>query len=139
MSEQLEAGPACFDFMVQMQVPGKIMPVEDATVAWSEDDSPFVKVAEIRIPKISEQPATGTERVQPKFDTEANRQFCENLSFNPWHSLPDHRPVGVFNRVRKALYQEIAKYRWDANRRQYDDPSAPALINGQPPEPPLVN
>ncbi|MGB7452336.1 MAG: catalase family protein [Lysobacterales bacterium] len=135
MSEQLEAGPACFDFMVQMQVPGKIMPVEDATIAWSEDDSPFVKVAEIRIPRISEQPATGTERVQPPFDTEANRQFCENLSFNPWHSLPEHRPVGVFNRVRKALYQEIAKYRWDANRRQYDDPSAPALMKDQPREP----
>ncbi|MCG6912167.1 MAG: hypothetical protein LJE94_18910, partial [Deltaproteobacteria bacterium] len=42
MAEQLEAGPACFDFMVQLQVPGKIMPVEDATIAWSEKDSPFV-------------------------------------------------------------------------------------------------
>ena len=122
MAEQLEAGPACFDFMVQLQVPGKIMPVEDATIAWSEKDSPFVTVARVEIP-------------QQEFDNEDNRQFCENLSFNPWHSLPDHKPVGVFNRVRKALYEEVAKYRWDANRRQYDDPSAPALIDGQPPEP----
>lgn len=122
MAEQLEAGPACFDFMVQLQVPGKIMPVEDATIVWREKDSPFVTVAEVTIP-------------QQEFDTEENRQFCENLSFNPWHSLPDHKPVGVFNRVRKALYEEVAKYRWDANRRQYDDPSAPALIDGQPPEP----
>ena len=33
--------------------------------------------------------------------------------------------------------QEIAKYRWDANRRQYKKPNAPALaplIDGQPPE-----
>ena len=145
MTEQLEVGPACFDFMVQRQVPGKIMPVEDATVLWSEKDSPFVKVAQIRIPKISKQQAAQKdgqqpavkEGEQPPFDTEANREFCEDLSFNPWHSLADHRPVGVFNRVRKALYQEIAKYRWDANRRQYDDPNAPALIDGQPPEPPL--
>ena len=126
MNEQLEAGPACFDFMVQRQVPGKIMPVEDATVAWSEDDSPFVKVAQIEIPKVPKQTPA---------QVEANRQFCENLSFNPWHSLADHEPVGVFNRVRKALYQEIAKYRWDANRRQYEDPDAPALTDGQPPEP----
>ena len=140
MSEQLEAGPVCFDFMVQMQVPGKIMPVEDATVVWSEKDSPFVKVAQIKIPKTSKQRPADNEDWQPPFDTEPNREFCEDLSFNPWHSLAEHRPVGVFNRVRKALYQEIAKYRWDANRRQYKDPDAPALaplIDGQPPEPNL--
>ena len=122
MAEQLAEGPACFDFMVQMQVPGKTMPVEDATVVWKEKDSPFVKVAEIKIPSQS-------------FNTEENRAFCEDLSFNPWHSLADHRPIGVFNRVRKALYEEVAKYRWDANRRQYDDPNAPALEPDEPPEP----
>ncbi len=122
MAEQLAEGPACFDFMVQMQVPGKTMPVEDATVVWKEKDSPFVKVAEIKIPS-------------QNFNTEENREFCEDLSFNPWHSLADHRPIGVFNRVRKALYEEVAKYRWDANRRQYDDPNAPALEPDEPPEP----
>ena len=122
MVEQLESGPACFDFMVQLQVPGKIMPVEDSTIVWSEKDSPFVTVAHIEIP-------------QQEFNNMEQNQFCENLSFNPWHSLPAHRPVGVFNRVRKALYEEIAKYRWDANRRQYDNPDAPALIDGEPPEP----
>jgi catalase len=124
MAEQLAAGPACFDFMVQLQVPGKIMPVEDSTIVWSEKDSPFVTVASLEIP-------------QQEFNTEPQNTFCENLSYNPWHSLPEHRPTGVFNRVRKALYEEIAKYRYDANQQQYDDPSGPALDNSVPipPEP----
>lgn len=121
--EHLQQAPACFDFMMQMQVPGKMMPVEDATIAWSEKDSPFVPVARIKVPMQS-------------FDSPAQNDFCEDLSFNPWHSLPAHKPVGVFNRIRKALYEEVAKYRWDANRRQYGEPDAPGLVVMQPPEPP---
>ncbi len=122
MGEQLAAGPACFDFMVQPQVPGKPMPVEDATIVWSERDSPFVPVAQIRID-------------DPDFDTEARNEFCEDLSFNPWHSLPEHRPIGVFNRVRKALYEEVAKYRRVANQEQYGDGQPITLQPGQPAEP----
>ncbi len=120
--EHLEQAPACFAFMMQSQVPGKMMPVEDATIAWSEKDSPFVPVARIEVPKQS-------------FNSPEQNDFCEDLSFNPWHSLPAHKPVGVFNRIRKALYEEVAKYRWDANRRQYGEPDAPGLVEMQPPEP----
>ncbi len=98
MKQQLAAGGACFDFMIQLQVPGKNMPVEDPTVEWSGKDSPFVRVATVEIPK-------------QEFDKADVNTFCENLSFNPWHSLPDHRPAGGLNRVRKALYQEVARYR----------------------------
>jgi hypothetical protein len=122
MSEQLAAGPACFDFMVQLQKPGLPMPVEDATIAWKESHSPFVAVARIEIPA-------------QEFDTPAQNEFCEDLSFNPWHALPDHRPIGVFNRVRKALYEEVAKYRWASNQRQYGDGEPITLQAGQPPEP----
>ncbi len=122
MAEQLAAGPACFDFMVQVQQPGKQMPVEDATVVWSQSDTPFQKIATIQIPA-------------QDFDTEAQNEFCENLSYNPWHSLPDHRPIGVFNRVRKALYSEVAKYRWSANQRQKGDGKPLTLDSNQPPEP----
>jgi len=31
----------CFELLVQPQVAGKNMPVEDPTVVWSEEDSPF--------------------------------------------------------------------------------------------------
>ncbi len=122
MQEQLAAGSACFDFMVQPQVPGEMMPVEDATIRWQEDDSPFVKVARITIPA-------------QQFDNAGSDRFCENLSFNPWHSVADHRPIGVFNRVRKALYLEVAKYRRSSNQRQERGETTITLEPGQPPEP----
>jgi len=99
---QAEKGEACFDLMVQLQVAGKDMPVEDATVDWSEKDSPFIPVARITFKK------------QANNTAEMN-QTCENLSFNPWHSLPEHEPVGVMNRVRKALYQSMGNYRRTKN------------------------
>ena len=121
--QQLETAPVCYDFLVQLQVAGKNMPVEDATVVWKEKDSPFVPVARIEIPRQA-------------FDTDEQNAFCEALSYNPWHSLPEHRPIGVFNRVRKALYEEVARYRWTENRGlESDAPVPPVLQSGQPPEP----
>jgi hypothetical protein len=42
-------------------------------------------------------------------------RFCENLSFNPWHCLAEHKPLGVVNRVRKMIYQEMSAYRHQLN------------------------
>jgi catalase len=100
MVKRLAGGGACFDFMVQLQVPGKNMPVEDTTVKWSEDDSPFIPVGRIDI---------------PAQEFESNNALGEGLSFNPWHSLPEHRPIGVMNRIRKAVYVEISRYRRQMN------------------------
>jgi catalase len=100
MVKRLNAGGACFDFMVQLQIQGKNMPVEDTTVEWSTDDSPFIPVARLDIP--SQQ-------------FEINNDLGEGLSFNPWHSLPEHRPIGVMNRIRKAVYLEVSRYRREMN------------------------
>ena len=102
MAQEIAGAPACFDFMVQLQARGKNMPVEDATVEWSEDESPFVPVARIEIPP-------------QEFDTAEQNNYCESLAFNPWHSLPAHRPLGAMNRVRKAVYVEISRYRRTKN------------------------
>jgi catalase len=102
LKAELAQGEGCFDLAVQLQVAGKNMPVEDATVLWSEADSPFLKVARVTIPR-------------QEFDTPEQNAFCENLSFTPWHALPDHEPVGVMNRVRRAVYQEISRYRHAKN------------------------
>jgi hypothetical protein len=100
MVKRLSAGSACFDFMVQLQVPGRDMPVEDTTVEWSEEDSSFIPVARLDIPS-------------QQFET--NNDLCEGLAFNPWHSLPEHRPIGVMNRIRKAVYLEVSRYRRQSN------------------------
>lgn len=117
--EQLGAGDACFDFMVQVQDPMKNMPVEDTTVRWTEDDSPFVKVAKVTIPKQS-------------FDTQAQNQFCENLSFTPWHGTQDIEPVGGINRLRKAVYDGVSRFRHGKNKVDKQEPKGWCLeLNGE--------
>lgn len=109
--QQLASGDACFDFMVQFQTDAELMPIEDATVEWDEAVSPFRKVARIHIPSQS-------------FESAAQMEFCENLSFNPWRSLPEHRPLGGINRVRKDLYREMAEFRHRRNGVTYEEPNA---------------
>lgn len=103
LKQELEAGEACFDFMVQLQVPGKNMSIEDPTIEWKESDSPFIPVARITIPP-------------QDFDTPEQMTFCENLSFAPWHALPEHRPVGQFNRLRRYVYPASSDYRHKHNQ-----------------------
>jgi catalase len=100
MTEHLTHEGACFEFLVQPQMIGKYMPVEDTTIQWKESDSPFVPVARIEI---------------PKQEFAANQEVCENLSFNPWHALPEHKPAGALNRVRKQVYLSVARYRHTMN------------------------
>lgn len=109
LAADLAQGEACFDLLAQLQVAGKNMPVEDATVLWSEKDSPFLKLGRLTIPRQT-------------FDTPEQNAFCENLSFTPWHALPEHEPVGVMNRVRRALYQEISRYRHAKNATPRAEP-----------------
>jgi hypothetical protein len=109
LKDELARGDACLELTVQLQVPGKNMPVEDPTVLWSEQDSPFLPVARITIPKQA-------------FDAKEQDRFCEDLSFTPWHSLPEHEPVGALNRLRKAVYLELSRYRHARNGSPLAEP-----------------
>lgn len=91
---------AYFDFHVQFQTDADAMPIEDATVKW---ESPFIKVATIKIPK-------------QQFDTDEQNKLGEELSFSPWHALTAHRPLGGLNRARKAVYETMYAYRMKHNK-----------------------
>jgi hypothetical protein len=98
---QLEAGEALFDFEVQPRT-SPDMSVETSMIEWNEQDAPFFKVATITIPR-------------QRFATPERDQLCENLSFTPWHALPQHRPLGSMNRIRRAVYQTASKLRHELN------------------------
>jgi catalase len=102
MAAQLQGSDVCLDFMVQLQGSPTAIPVEDPTILWNEKESPFVKVATIRIPK-------------QVFDTAARNQLAEDLSFTPWHTLPEHQPLGGINRVRRVVYEAISRLRHTVN------------------------
>lgn len=109
MAAQLAKGEAWFDFAIQFQIDADAMPIEDPGTPWSEIASPFRKVATIKIP-------------QQRFDSAKQREFGENLSFTPWHSLPEHRPLGGINRARKVVYRTISMFRHQYNRVERAEP-----------------
>jgi hypothetical protein len=102
LKEDLGRQPAAFDFRVQLQTDPVRMPIENPMVAWDPRLSPYRKVATLRLP------------VQT-FDSPAQVQYCENLSFNPWRTLPEHRPLGGINRARLRVYPAIARFRHRQN------------------------
>lgn len=110
MTSHLQSEDIWFDFLIQEQTDSKAMPVEDAVVVWDEKLSPFQKVAAIRIPKQT-------------FASREQFRFAEHLSFTPWHSLPDHRPLGSINRGRRAIYEAIAYARNAMNAVVYHEPT----------------
>ena len=106
----LAANEACFDFCVQLQTDPERMPIEDPTVEWPESNSPFQKVATIRIP------------VQ-EIDDPKRSEFGDDLSFNPWHCLAEHRPLGGINRGRKEIYAALSEFRHKRNGATLEEPS----------------
>ncbi len=102
---ELTSDSACMQFSVQLQDPTKLMPIEDPSVLWEEDDSPFIPVATITI-------------IKQQFNSVEQQQFCESLSFSPWNTLEQHRPIGALNRVREIVYQASSDFRHTKNNEQ---------------------
>jgi hypothetical protein len=108
LKNTLQVGEACMEFLVQPRT-SISMDVEDSRIEWKEAQAPFYPVATIRIP-------------QQVFDTPEQNVFCENLSFSPWHALPDHKPLGVTNRLRKIIYEHISAVRHQMNQATQAEP-----------------
>ena len=107
MAETLETKEIDFNFFIQFQMDAEKMPIEDPTVRWT---SPFIKVATLKIPSQT-------------FDAPQQLEFGDDLSFSPWHSLPEHRPLGSFNRARRRVYEELSQFRHDRNGIKVFEPA----------------
>ena len=57
------------------------------------------------------------------FDSPRQMDYAEHLSFTPWHSLPEHRPIGGVNRIRKTVYEQISTLRHNANGKPRREPA----------------
>jgi len=110
MEKHLAAHEASFDFMIQVRKDPIRMPVEDAGMEWSEKESPFIKVASLRIPSQA-------------FRTREREELAEDLSFSPAHSLIEHRPIGGINRARVEIYQHLSEFRHKQNNKPLIEPS----------------
>jgi len=57
------------------------------------------------------------------FDSPPQVQYCETLSFSPWRTLPEHRPLGGINRARLRVYPAIARFRHEKNDVVFREPT----------------
>ncbi|MDQ1642871.1 MAG: hypothetical protein QOJ90_2222 [Actinomycetota bacterium] len=110
MVRTLSEGDWTFDFMVQVQTDPHLMPLEDATVHWPEELSAYVPVASLWLPA-------------QRFDGDEQLRFADVLRYNPWHSLPEHKPLGNSNRARRRMYWELAKLRQSMNNVEHVEPT----------------
>jgi hypothetical protein len=105
-----------FDLLLQLQTDPHRMPIENAAVRWPQRLSPFVPVATIHIP-------------QQSFASQAQFDFTRNLTFNPWHCLPEHRPLGNQSRARRRMYYELSRYRQRMNNTGHIEPNGDEVFD----------
>jgi len=69
------------------------------------------------------------------FDSPEQLTFARVLSFNPWHCIPEHRPLGNQSRARLWLYKELSTLRQTENAVQHYEPTGDEFFPGWcPPE-----
>ena len=100
-----------WEFQVQLCRDLEKHPVEDPTVEWDQQISPFQRVATIRAAR---QDSWSPEKVQ---------QIDEETRFSIWTGLEAHRPLGNVNRARNETYRHSADFRARVNGCPFHEPT----------------
>ncbi len=112
-------GDVELDFRLQLQTDPFLMPIENNGVLWPEKLSPRVSVATLRLPK-------------QKFDSPAQMEFARKLSYNPWHTIAEHRPLGNQSRARRRMYFELSQLRHNMNSVPHFEPTGDEVFEKAP-------
>ena len=115
MVAALTAGDVELDIRLQRQTDSHLMPIENNAVLWPEKLSPRVSVATLRLPR-------------QQFDSPAQMEFAKRLSYNPWHTIAEHRPLGNQSRARRRMYLELSKLRHSMNDVPHYEPTGDELF-----------
>jgi len=102
-SAYFDGNDVVFELRAQLWTDADTQPIEDASIEWKTDETPFRTVATIRLPR---QAAYGPERVC---------YFDEQMIFRPAHSLAAHRPLGGVMRARLQVYRALSAFRHREN------------------------
>jgi hypothetical protein len=87
-----------------------LMPIEDASVVWPEEESPYRPIARI---KVQPQAAWSEARLS---------RVNDGMSFSPWHGLAAHRPLGGIMRARRQVYEMAKRFRAEKNGLVIEEP-----------------
>jgi hypothetical protein len=110
MISALDRGDVEFDIRLQLQTDPQLMPIENNAVLWPERLSPRISVATLRLPR-------------QKFNSPAQMNFAKQLSYNPWHCIAEHRPLGNQSRARRRMYETLSKLRHAMNAVPHYEPT----------------
>ena len=116
MVKALQAGDVDLDFRVQLQTNSFVMPIENAAVLWPEKLSPRVSCATVRL-------------LRQTFDSPEQINFEKRLSYNPWHCIAEHRPLGNQSRARKRMYLGLSTLRHEMNAIPHYEPTGDEVFN----------
>ncbi len=112
LRQQLLRAAAKFRFYIQFQSDPERMPLDRATVRWDEAESAPIHVATLVLHS-------------QDIDARGQAAYGENLSFNPWHALPEHKPAGSIAEARRVAYTAAAKLRRHTNGVPVGEPVEP--------------
>lgn len=90
---RLRSGALTWTLRAQLFADDASTPIEDTSVVWS---GPWIDLGKLTLPK--QDP-----------DSERGREISahvEQLSFDPWHAVEAHRPLGAIMRARAVAYRE---------------------------------
>ncbi len=92
-----------FELKAQLWADADKQPIEDASVDWPVDVSPYRTATMIRL------------AAQDVYSPDRVRFFDEVMTFRPAHSLEPHRPLGSAMRARLQVYQALSAFRHREN------------------------
>jgi hypothetical protein len=92
-----------WELRVQLCTDLEAMPVEDSSIPWPEDKSPYVAVGRI------------TAQRQDAWSDANVKDIDDGMAFSPWHGISTHQPLGSVMRARKAAYRMSADFRGQHN------------------------
>jgi hypothetical protein len=109
-----------FRFMVQFQTDDSSMPLDRATVRWSDQQSAPVQVATLLIPA-------------QDVSVRGQDAYGENLAIHPWRVLAEHEPVGSIAEARKVVYAASSELRRNVNGVPDGEPMMARPLEQYPP------
>ena len=117
VSDHFAQDGGTWEVRVQLCTNTKTMPIEDASVIWPEDESPYVTVATLHV------------EAQDSWSPAKIAKIDEGMSFSPWHALADHRPLGSVMRARQQAYIESANFRAAHGGKMIKEPASIEEMN----------
>jgi hypothetical protein len=88
---RLKVGQLSWSLRAQLHLDERTTPIEDTSVTWT---GPWYDLATLTIPRQDPDSVRGKEI----------SELVTQLSFDPWHAIEAHRPLGAIMRARRVAY-----------------------------------